>query len=226
MRSLVRTLGLLLIGFGVVFWLAHHGDWFTTPDPQPISGLPPAPAPAPSTEKKPNRVPLKQDSAEPQTKPSSKTVLIFNHPSHTDFKVVLHNEGGWFDTGIPITARTNLNIWCYPDTGDASMCAHPVEIKIADKEFQMSSGDPDNPILSIETVPSDAIHPLSPVVQPVTISESSLQTLKFRVVGDGSSDELHYMVRIEVKPVDQSEPQFFTQDQQREQSELAKWGAK
>ena len=230
MRALVRTLGLLLIGFGVFLWAVDPTRFLQKNLPAP-----PVPTsnqiPIKPVIKKPRRQPdhpsPRQVNIEPNGKPLSTTTLLFTHPSQTNFKVALHKEDGWFETSIPVTADIQLYIWCYNDTVNTSMCTHPVEAMVGRKVFEVpNSGSTVKPLF-IQTIPlDDAAHKdlVNAITQPAVIPESSVQTLKLRITGDSPADEVHYMVKIQVRPLDPSQPQVFTSAQQREQGELAKWG--
>jgi hypothetical protein len=137
-RALVQTLGCLLIGFGVFLWLAGPRSAYKNP---PLS--PPVTAPVSvkltPTVPKPRRIiasaqpkqepaqPEQEQPVSPKREPLSTTVLTHVWPTTHLFKVLLHKEDGWYDTGIPISSDLMVNMWCLPQQGDNPACSAMVD---------------------------------------------------------------------------------------------------
>ncbi len=213
-----------MIGFGVFLWLAGPRSAFR-------NHAVPAPAKAHVSVKatpavvRPRR---NTENARPKHEALSSTALFAVHPGQHEFKVLLHKEDGWFDTGIPITADISVYMWCLAiRESDDPHCTNMVEAMIGSSILQPPSLGSNVHMFSFITVPSDndpRRNLSDKSSQYLTIPEPSTQTLKVRIFGDNGPADLQYMVKVYVRPLDQS--QVLTAAQQREQTALAKWERK
>ena len=239
MRSLVRTLGLLLIAFGAFLWLYAAKIAPANRPVAPVAVVPAAkPAPPPSKSRHHNqpavpntRTPPTPTSPpshpapavpEPMRPPVSTVRLFYVNPQQHEFKIDLKKQDGWFDTGIPVTADIMLlefSVGQGPGTGGfiramiGSNEIHPRGSTEFLQQIHLTTYSPGN-----EPGPSlgDAD------AQFLPMAAQALQTLKLRIVGDNAPDELgQVMVKIYVRPKDPN--QQLSAIQQREQAELGKW---
>jgi hypothetical protein len=155
----------------------------------------------------------------------SKAVLLYVNPQQHEFRVDLHKEDGWFDTGIPVTADIGVLEFCL--SNGAAPCGGWIQAMIGGTVFHPFAGDPNNQIINLATflAGQDLNRSLyDQTAQFLPMPGQAAQTLKLRIAGDNAPDELRQvMIKINVRPKDINLPQQFTAPQQLEQVELAKW---
>ena len=222
MRALVRTLGLLLTGFGTFLWVFGARST-TSVAPPPPTAAPIRPATRAAIPHRPKPI------VEPKHEPLSTAALIWINPKppppRHKFQIFLHKEDGWFETKIPVTSDLQVLVVCNDKTEGNVLPSRWVEAMIGHSTFSQAA-DQDQRALVIETVSSDndPRRGSSDRAHYLTISGQAFQTLKLKLLaGSEAPSEVRCSVTIAENPFDWSQPQTLTANQQRELSELAKW---
>ena len=244
MRSLVRTLGLLLIAFGAFLWLYAAKIAPANRPVAPVAVVPAAkPAPPPSKSRHHNqpavpntRTPPTPTSPpshpapavpEPMRPPVSTVRLFYVNPQQHEFKIDLKKQDGWFDTGIPVTADVEVLEFCLSDTPGIPACGGWIQAMIGGTLFRPDSENGAAATIHILALPpgqNATAYQFGPGLQMAHISPDAFQTLKLKIADPNGSDELKkVMVKIYVRPVDPNQSQQLTAAQQRELAELGKW---
>ena len=237
MRSLVRTLGSLLIAFGAFLWLYAAKIAPSNKPVAPVAVVPAArPAPPPSKSRHHNEAAVPKEPAPPPSHPAPPPVpepkrpaistlrLFYVNPEQHEFFIDLHKQDGWFDTGIPVSADVMFLEFC-PGGNGGPPNGGWVHAMIGNTVLNPQEMTTNNFQIVVNTfAPGEDTNRGQGQrgQQYLEIPAQTLQTLKLKIDGDGSPDEIRQVaVKIYVRPKDPNQP--LSPSQQREQAELGKW---
>jgi hypothetical protein len=235
-RALVRTIGLLLIAFGAVLWIAQRASVKAPPPPAPVAVAPAASPPTKHVRShtQTSAAPVASPAPTPTPAPvkaaplSTVKMIVSNPPTRHDFIVHIYDQDGWFDTGIPVTADLTIGIYVVSTAAgqtipDTNWIRGLIGDKIIypPKDLTVIGGAVST--WAPGSTPSNRVPDGSP---EIPLPETAKTTLKLRIFPAGAAKDLQCRVKVFVYPADRAHPTAFTVAQQRELDELHKWELK
>ena len=218
MRDLLRALGLVSIGLGLILYFAKRQE-----NVQPIIASAPQRAPVLSpAHKQVTTHPAAKTAPKPNTLSTIK--LVHDEPLDRAFVIHLFKQDGWFDTGIPISNGLMVFLSCsFEQVGQLSNTRF-VKAMIGNASIYPPAMHPEVTSIRLVTITSDndpRKGPSGDATQYLIVPGNSVSRLKLKIFPDTAPDDLQYRVHLQIIPDQQNQ---LTTAQQNEVQELEKWG--